>query len=72
MSASLAIALAHAVSVIELTAGYGSTDVYHLVWAHDTVMQVLTVYMDFVKKNLFAALHSVTSRFVRSRQFVQH
>jgi THO complex subunit 2 len=52
LSASIAIALAHAVSVIEITAGYGSTDVYHLVWAHDTIMQVLIVYMDFVKKNL--------------------
>jgi THO complex subunit 2 len=52
LSASIAIALAHAVSVIELTAGYGSTDVYHLVWAHDTIMQVLIVYMDFIRKNL--------------------
>jgi hypothetical protein len=52
LSTSIAIALAHAVSVIELTAGYGSTDVYHLVWAHDSIMQVLIVYMDFIRKNL--------------------
>ena len=51
LCASIAIALAHAVSVIELTAGYGSTDVYHLVWAHDTVMQVLILYMDFIRKH---------------------
>lgn len=37
--------------VIELTAGYGSTDVYHLVWARDTVMQVLILYMDFIRQH---------------------
>jgi THO complex subunit 2 len=69
LSASIAIALAHAVSVIELTAGYGSTDVYHLVWAHDSIMQVLIVYMDFVRKNLlqqYAASLPVLSDLVNS------
>ncbi len=37
--------------MIELTAGYGSTDVYHLVWARDTVMQVLILYMDFIRQH---------------------